>query len=129
MKLGYIIIYVKDLKATVAFYKKAFGIKCKFIHPKNDYAEMETGATSLAFASEVLAKQNGIKIRPNRIAQTSAGVEIAFATKDVTKAFKKAITAGGKTVLKPTKKPWGQTVAYVKDNNGFLVEICSPVAV
>ncbi|MFO0110274.1 MAG: VOC family protein, partial [Alphaproteobacteria bacterium] len=28
---------------------------------------------------------------------------------------------------KPEQKPWGQTVAYVRDLNGFLVEICSPV--
>jgi lactoylglutathione lyase len=23
--------------------------------------------------------------------------------------------------------PWGQTVAYVRDNNGFLVELCTPM--
>lgn len=26
---------------------------------------------------------------------------------------------------KPTKKPWGQVVSYVRDCNGLLVEICS----
>ena len=26
MRLGYVIIYVSDLEATVAFYEKAFGI-------------------------------------------------------------------------------------------------------
>ena len=24
--------------------------------------------------------------------------------------------------------PWGQTIAYVADINGFLVELCTPVA-
>jgi catechol 2,3-dioxygenase-like lactoylglutathione lyase family enzyme len=24
--------------------------------------------------------------------------------------------------------PWGQTIAYVADPNGFLVELCTPVA-
>jgi lactoylglutathione lyase len=28
----------------------------------------------------------------------------------------------------PKKKPWGQTVAYVRDLDGFLVEICTSVA-
>jgi len=29
--------------------------------------------------------------------------------------------------VKPMKKPYGQTVSYVKDNNGCLVEICSSI--
>ena len=27
----------------------------------------------------------------------------------------------------PATKPWGQTVAYLRDNSGFLVEICTPM--
>ncbi|MDR7307276.1 hypothetical protein J2X15_002563 [Rhodoferax saidenbachensis] len=23
--------------------------------------------------------------------------------------------------------PWGQTIAYVADSNGFLVELCTPM--
>jgi hypothetical protein len=30
-------------------------------------------------------------------------------------------------VAEPTQKPWGQTVAYLRDNQGFLIEICSPL--
>jgi predicted enzyme related to lactoylglutathione lyase len=32
-----------------------------------------------------------------------------------------------KSVSPPTQKPWGQTVSYVRDNNGFLIEICSEI--
>ncbi len=32
MRLGYIIIYVKDIQETVAFYEKAFGLKYRSIH-------------------------------------------------------------------------------------------------
>ena len=38
-----------------------------------------------------------------------------------------ALAAGATAVRAPAKKPWGQIVSYVRDNNGFLVEICSPV--
>jgi uncharacterized glyoxalase superfamily protein PhnB len=55
------------------------------------------------------------------------GVEIAFTTSDVQAAFDQAVGAGAKPVSKPEKKPWGQTVAYVRDNNGFLVELCTPM--
>ena len=51
MRLGYVIIYVSDLEATVVFYEKAFGIARRFIH-ESGYAEMDTGATALAFATE-----------------------------------------------------------------------------
>ena len=27
--------------------------------------------------------------------------------------------------VEPHAKPWGQVVAYVRDLNGFLVELCS----
>jgi lactoylglutathione lyase len=29
--------------------------------------------------------------------------------------------------MAPTKKPWGQTVAYVRDLDGHLVELCTPM--
>ena len=35
--------------------------------------------------------------------------------------------AGAIVVAPPTTKPWGQTVAYVRDLEGMLVEICTPV--
>lgn len=41
--------------------------------------------------------------------------------------FQKALDAGA-TEFEPVKeKPWGQKVGYVRDNNGFLIEICTPI--
>ena len=128
MRLGYVIIYVSDLELTVAFYEKAFGIARRFVHGSG-YAEMDTGATALAFASEALGHSNNMDYRPNRLKDAAAGAEIAFVTDDVAGAYTKALEAGASAFKEPTKKPWGQTVAYVRDNNGFLVEICSPIAV
>ena len=39
----------------------------------------------------------------------------------------RALKAGAASVTPPETKPWGQTVAYVRDNNGFLVELCTPL--
>ena len=33
MNLGYVILYVANVDATVAFYENAFGLKCRFAHP------------------------------------------------------------------------------------------------
>jgi uncharacterized glyoxalase superfamily protein PhnB len=57
----------------------------------------------------------------------SPAVEVAFVTDDVEAAFAGAVKAGAVPVAQPKHKPWGQLVAYVRDLNGFLVEICSPM--
>ena len=126
MRLGYVIIYVKDIQDTVAFYEKAFGLKPRFIHESGSYAEMETGTTALAFADEKFVKDSH-PFRTNRRSEEAPGIEISLVTDDVKKQFDKAIKAGAISVIKPTQKPWGQLVSYVKDINGCLVEICSPI--
>jgi lactoylglutathione lyase len=127
MRLGYTIIYVADVPATVAFYERAFGVALRFLHESNLYAEMETGATALAFAGNEMADMNGFVIAPNAKDKPPAGWEICFVTDDVAAAFAKAVGQGATAVSAPAEKPWGQTVSYVRDLNGCLVEIASQV--
>ena len=127
MKLGYVIIYVPDVLQAIEFYEKAFGLTRKFVHEGGDYAELATGDTALAFASETLRAANGVETLDNRPSAKPAGVEIALVTNDVQSAYDNAVSAGAAPLKKPEQKPWGQTVGYVRDLNGFLVEICSPV--
>jgi lactoylglutathione lyase len=35
--------------------------------------------------------------------------------------------AGAIIAEEPKQKPWGQTVAYLRDIDGFLIEICTPI--
>jgi lactoylglutathione lyase len=55
------------------------------------------------------------------------GIEIGFVTDDVENTIQKSVKAGATITENPKQKPWGQTVAYVRDIDGFLIEICSPV--
>lgn len=128
MRLGYVIIYVKDIQETVMFYEKAFELKRRFIHESGAYAEMETGSTALAFVDEKFVK-DALPFRLNRSTEDAAGIEISLVTENVEDQFDKAIKAGAVSIVKPTQKPWGQLVSYVKDINGCLVEICSPIQV
>lgn len=127
MRLGYVILYVPNVPATLAFYERAFGLSRRFLHESKMYGEMETGGTALAFAAESLVELNGVTVRPNRRSDPPAGVEIGLVTDDVAAAYRKAVSAGALVYKEPAEKPWGQTVGYVRDNNGFLVEICSPM--
>lgn len=128
MKLGYTIIYVADVLATIDFYERAFGLKRRFVHESNLYAELDTGETVLAFAAESMAEMNHITIRPNRKGGVAPGFEIALVTDDPRTAYEIAVGAGAEAVSPPVEKPWGQIVGYVRDIDGCLIEICSPVA-
>ena len=125
-KLGYVIVYVTDVAATVAFYERAFGLQARFVHESGTYAELETGGTALAFAAESMPAFPG-GFAPNRRSERPAGAEVGLVTDDVDALYKQAVAAGALATLEPTVKPWGQAVAYVRDLDGFLVELCSPM--
>jgi lactoylglutathione lyase len=126
MKLGHTTIYVNDVVATVDFYQKAFGLSLQYLHDDNQYAQMLADDKVLAFHSDRSVEQNlGLDFRKNKREEKPAGFEISLATSDVPKAVEKAVKAGATVVLKPIQRPWGQTVSYVTDINGILVEICS----
>jgi catechol 2,3-dioxygenase-like lactoylglutathione lyase family enzyme len=127
VKLGYTIVYVADVSQTVAFYTAAFGLNCRFQTPEGDYAEMETGGATLSFARDDLAQSHGFSYAPNRPDLPSAGIEICLICDDVQAAFDRAIAAGGLVAASPKTKPWGQTVAYLRDVNGVLVELATPM--
>ena len=127
MKLGYTILYVKDVPRAVAFYEDAFGISRKFVHEAGMYAEMDTGGTTLSFAAFGLAKSNlPCGFRENPPEKSPAGFEIALVTDDVATAYERALSAGATAVCPPVTKPWGQIVAFVRDKDGIVVELCSP---
>ncbi len=129
MKLGYTILYVENVEANLDFYEKAFGLKRRFLHESGMYGEMETGETTLSFANRAAMKPEGFEMPSLSSTKNAHPFEVAFVTKDVSGAFEKAVNSGCKVVSKPKEKPWGQMVSYVQDQNGFLVEICSPISV
>lgn len=125
MKFGYTILYVEDVATTLKFYEDAFDIKTKMLTETGDYGELDTGDTVLAFAALTMIAATGKT--PVRGDATKPSFEIALVTEDVPASLDRAMKAGAKLVQEPVEEPWGQTVSYVSDNNGFLVEICSPV--
>src|SRR6202035_5104801 len=58
MKLGYAIAYVPDVKKTVEFYERAFGLKRSHLDDKGFYGELGTGDTKLAFVAHGYQKEN-----------------------------------------------------------------------
>lgn len=128
IKFAYTILYVRDVTKTVTFYENAFGFTRKFVTPENDYGELQLGETTLSFASIPLAKSNlTAGFTESSLANKPFGIEIGFTTENVEETVFKALNAGAVIVENPKTKPWGQIVAYVRDLDGFLIEICTPM--
>lgn len=129
MKLGYTIIYVPDVAASLTFFEQAFGLKRRYLHESRTYGELETGETTLAFAAHELGDLNypGGHVKASDSARP-LGVEIALVTDDVAAAHANALRAGASDLAGPVRKPWGQVVAYLRAPDGMLVELCTPTA-
>ncbi|MGA1859406.1 VOC family protein [Azospirillum sp. 11R-A] len=128
MKFGYTILYVPDVSASLAFFEKAFGLNRRFLAETGDYGELDTGSTTLSFASQELALSH----HPAGYVFASAsekplGVEIALVTGDVEAAHATALAAGASELAPPKAMPWGQTVSFIRCPDGTLVELCTPV--
>jgi len=59
MQFKYTIFYVDDVNETLDFYIKAFGLKLKMLHQSGEYAELDTGSTTLSFAAMHLMNELG----------------------------------------------------------------------
>lgn len=123
LKLGYVIQHVANVEQTIQFYHTAFQLPIKMVHSSKMYGELDTGATLLAFAqwelldSAITTKKN---TEPN-------AYEIVLVTAAIDDAYKHAIEHGAVPIMPPTKKPWNQIIAYVRDLNGALVELATPM--
>jgi catechol 2,3-dioxygenase-like lactoylglutathione lyase family enzyme len=128
MKLGYTIVYVPDVGASLGSFGQAFGLKTRFLHESGDYGELDTGATTLAFADHALADSNfpGGHVRADGSSQP-LGMEIGLVTGDVAAAHAQAVAAGARELSAPATKPWGQVVSYLRTPDGCLVELCTPI--
>lgn len=125
MIFRYTILYVDNVKESVDFYVRAFGFEQLFIHEGEDYGELSTGETKLAFSSTELMRQ--LDKNPRAPSPDSPTFELAFESDNVAADLARAIEAGAILVQDAREEPWGQTTSYVSDPNGYLIEICSVV--
>jgi catechol 2,3-dioxygenase-like lactoylglutathione lyase family enzyme len=128
VRFGYTIVYVPEVQAALEFYTQAFGLEQGFVSPDGGYGELITGDTTLSFASEALGdshfKHGFLR---HSLANPPFGTELAMVTDDVDATVRAAIDAGAHALVPAEVKPWGQTVAWVRDPNGVLIEICTPI--
>ncbi len=126
MHYAYTILYVPDVEKALSFYEQAFGFDRAFMVESGEYGELSTGQTKLAFAKRDFATGlTSLDFAPVSQEDLVPPVEFGFVTENVEKFYQQALAAGAVNVKAPHQKPWGQTVAYVRDPNGYLLEICT----
>jgi len=130
-RMGRTILYVRPggVRAALAFYARAFGLRERFVAPDGAYGELDTGAIALAFSdAEHAARSMGAGERPAFARLPRDGlapaVEVGLVVADVDAAYARALAAGAEPVAPPATTPWGQRVSSVRDEEGFLVELC-----
>jgi len=128
MKLGYTILYVDDVPATLDAWIAAFGLTERFRTPEGDYGELDTGATTLSFAGRELGRSHFEQPEIRALFDGKAKMfEVGLITDDVPGSYARAVEHGMRAVVEPITKSWGQVVGWVTDANGILVEIAAPM--
>ncbi len=128
IQYAYTILYVSDVPKTIEFYEKAFGFERKFLTPENDYGEILSGSTTIAFANIELGNSNFKNgFTQSTLSEKPFGIELAFTTEQVNEVMENAIKNGAELLSEQVTKPWGQQVGYLRDLNGFIIEICTPI--
>ncbi|GAA1627262.1 VOC family protein [Kribbella alba] len=119
-RIGYVILYVSDLDASIAFYRDVVGLPYKFTDA--GYAEFATEGTRFALYERRRAEWlTGRAITPGPAA------EIVLLVDDVD-AHASRLAALDATILTgPADRPWGHRTLHVADPDGFVVELAQHI--
>lgn len=119
-RIGYVILYVEDLGASVEFYRDVVGLPYKFTDA--GYAEFGTEGTRFA----LFERRRAEWLTGRTVAPGAAG-EVVVMVDDVD-AWADRLAARGVEVLSgPADRPWGHRTVHVADPDGFVVEFAQEI--
>ena len=119
-RIGYVILYVSDLDASIAFYRDVVGLPYRFTDA--GYAEFGTEGTHFA-----LYERRRAEWLTGRAVTPGPAAEIVLLVDDVD-AQASRLAALGTTVLSgPADRPWGHRTVHIADPDGFVVEFAEEI--
>ncbi len=107
-KLAYVMVFVSDMKRSVAFYRDQLGLKLRF--SSTGWSEFATGDTILALHPA----------GPDNAAGTS---EVGFAVQDLNAFYAARRAAGVGFVSPPTPQSYGAPLAEMRDPDGARISV------
>lgn len=116
MRVNYAIVFVSDMKRSVAFYRDVLGLPLKFESP--GWTEFATDGATLA-----LHLSHGPKVAGDDPKQTPAGrCRPGLSVPDLDE-FHKRMVAKGVTCLQEPKDVFGSRVAQYADPDGLPISV------
>jgi lactoylglutathione lyase len=119
-RIGYVILYVGDLDASVAFYRDVLGLPYKFTDA--GYAEFRTTGTRFALYERRRAEWlTGRPVTPGPAA------EVVLLVDDVDAEADRLAALGTEILSGPADRPWGHRTLHLADPDGFVVELAEEI--
>ncbi|MQA86772.1 MAG: VOC family protein [Streptosporangiales bacterium] len=119
-RVGYVILYVTDLRASIAFYRDVVGLPFKF--EDAGYAEFAMHGTRFALYERRRAEW----LVDSEVALGPAA-EVAFVVDDVDAHAERLTELGARILSGPADRPWGHRTLHVADPDGFVVEFAQEI--
>lgn len=123
--LDYVVLIVADLDRSLAFYTGILGLELQ--HRAEQYAQLRAGTTRLSlYERKAMQHTLGMALEPP--SPLAPSFELGFKVPDCDAAYAEIIATGTPAVARPTTRPWGQRTAYVRDPDGYLIELAQDIA-
>lgn len=119
-RIGYIIVYVADLDASIEFYQEVLGLPHRF----TDAGYAEFGTVGARFA---LYERRRAEWLTSQIVTPGPAAEIVLTVDDVDAQADRLATLGVKVLSGPADRPWGHRTTHVADPDGFVVELAQEI--
>lgn len=114
-KLGLIMVVVKDMDRSVAFYRDVLGLKLQFQTP--EWSQFDAGNIHVGLHAE----SDQLKVHPTESAQ------FGFYVDDIQKTVS-GLKNRGVHILRPPKQEDFGTLSIFTDPDGYHIEICQLAA-
>ncbi len=114
--VDYVILYVRDIDRSIAFYRDVVGLPFKFL--ESGYAEFATKVTKFALFDRALLSN----LIGREQSEGGPSAEVAFLVDDVDAEAERVKAAGAGILSGPVDRPWGQRTLHFLDPDGNVVE-------
>jgi len=123
MNFASVRIIVRDVPQVVAFYEQVTGLSARWA--TDQFAELVTPGCTLAIAGTATVARFGDGIAEAARNRTAI---LEFRVDDVDKTYTQLAGHVGEFVQEPTTMPWGNRSVLLRDPDGNLVNLFTPVA-
>jgi lactoylglutathione lyase len=119
-RIGYVIVYVSDLDASIAFYRDVVGLPYRFTDA--GYAEFGTEGTRFA-----LYERRRAEWLTGRTVTPGPAAEVVVLVDDVDAQASRLAALGATVLSGPADRPWGHRTVHIADPDGFVVELAQQI--